>query len=263
MTREELIKEVSDRLVAAGFESAGFEARQMCFDIGFEATEDGIKTVHERLERRLGHEPLQYILGEWEFCGLPFKVGRGVLIPRQDTEALVERVLPLIKGGKRRVLDLCAGSGCIGIALERLGGAEVTALEKSREALKYLKENIKLNGSKLRAIEGDVFDEPLRESFDIIVGNPPYIRREVLKELSPEVLNEPETALDGGEDGLVFYRRIAGVWKSALNDGGYLAFEIGYDQQPYVTEIMKQNGFKNVEAYKDLAGQPRVVIGQI
>lgn len=263
MTRDELFKEVFGSLTQAGFESAAFEARQMCFDIGVNATEDEIKTVRERLERRLKHEPLQYILGEWEFCGLPFKVGPGVLIPRQDTETLVERVLPLIKGGRRRVLDLCAGSGCIGIALERLGGAEVTAIEKSREALNYLKENIKLNGSRLKLSEGDVFAEPLKEEFDIIVSNPPYIKQEVLKELSPEVLNEPMAALDGGEDGLIFYRRIAERWKSALKDGGYLAFEIGYDQQASVTDIMKSNGFKNVKAYKDLAGQPRVVIGQI
>lgn len=265
MNKEELLRSVAARLSENGFESAVFEAAQLCLDINKfgEVSETAVKDVFSKVERRLKHEPLQYILGEWEFCGLTLKVGRGVLIPRQDTETLVETLLPVVKSGKTEVADLCAGSGCIGIALEKLGGAKVTMLEKSRDALKYLKENVRLNGCSAEVLEYDVLGEPLDRKFDIIVSNPPYIRREVIKTLSTEVGFEPTEALDGGDDGLIFYRYIANNWKKALNEGGYIAFEIGFDQEKEVCEIAEKAGFKDVTCRRDLCGQPRVVTGHI
>lgn len=268
MTQSELIKKLAAALDSAGFESARFEATQIaeavCGHGSDGVTHTQADAAEQMLQKRLQNEPLQYILGEWEFCGLPFKVGKGVLIPRQDTETLVETALPILKNGGKNVLDLCAGSGCIGIALEKLSGATVKMFEKSGDALKYLNENIALNGSSAEVFEFDVLGEPPANiKADMIVSNPPYIRREVLDTLSPEVKCEPTMALDGGEDGLIFYRHIANNWKKVLNIGGHLIFEIGFDQADEVTEIMRQAGFSDVVCKKDLCGQPRVVLGHI
>ncbi len=268
MTYEQLIESLTLRLKNDGFESARFEATQIAKAVCGECTSDTLietKTVSDvgyLLSRRIHHEPLQYVLGEWEFYGLPFKVGRGVLIPRQDTETLVETALPLVKMGHKTVLDLCAGSGCIGITLAKLGDAEVTLVEKSREAMKYLKQNVELNRVSATVVEYDVLGTPPKGAVDMIVSNPPYIRSKVVGTLSPEVKCEPRMALDGGEDGLVFYRAIANNWKSVLKDGGYLLFEIGYDQRDEVVEIMKNAGYSDVTCIKDLCQNPRVVMGR-
>ena len=267
MNSEQLIAHVIKLLKATGFDSARFEANEIviaCFgECPWNTEVDPLRLekVDEMLNRRLKREPLQYILGEWEFYGLPFKVGSGVLIPRQDTEVLIETVLPLIKQGDR-VFDLCAGSGCIGITLAKLGKAEVTLFEKSNEALGYLKQNVELNGVKAEVLQYDVLGKPFDGVADMIVSNPPYIKTEVVKALEPEVKCEPEMALDGGEDGLIFYRHIANEWKSCLNDGGYLAFEIGFDQGNEVCDILRQAGYKDVNCIKDLSQNDRVVIGR-
>ena len=151
MTKEQLIAELTARLKNNGFESARFEATQIVNSIcskcisTTEMSPELVALAESKAELRLKHEPLQYILGEWEFFGLPFRVGPGVLIPRQDTETLVETALPLINKSRNRVFDLCAGSGCIGIALAKLSGAKVTFFEKSDDALPYLEENIRLH----------------------------------------------------------------------------------------------------------------------
>ena len=264
MTKHDLIKLVAEKLKNAGIQSADFEARQLTLDIK-ELNNEALKTVEMRLNRRLNHEPSQYILGEWEFYGLPFKVGEGVLIPRPDTETLVEAALPILRSKiKPTVLDLCAGSGCIGIALAKQLTATVIFLEKSKKAIKYLNENLVLNGVKAEVMECDILNMPkLDFKADMLVSNPPYIKTKVIDELEPEVKREPKMALDGGEDGLRFYRYIASEWKKALNEGGYLVLEIGFDQGEEVKKILQDEGFLDVSCKKDLSGLDRVVLGHI
>ena len=268
MTKEQLINHLFEQLKSNGFESARFEANEIVRSVctsglsDVEMTSEQVELARSRLELRLKHEPLQYILGEWEFYGLPFKVGSGVLIPRQDTETLVETVLPLIEKGKTRVFDLCAGSGCIGITLAKLGGAKVTFFEKSCEAIGYLEQNLRLNNVDATVLQYDVLGQPYNGKADIIVSNPPYIKTVVLNSLDTEVKYEPSMALDGGEDGLDFYRHISTAWKPSLETGGYLAFEIGFDQGDAVQEIMRSAGFSDVTFKKDICGHDRVVTGR-
>ena len=271
MTRAELIEALASRLADAGIESSRFEAGQMVSTVAgrgmsdAEVTDEQLEQIKQMVNLRLKHQPLQYILGEWEFCGFPITVGNGVLIPRQDTETLVETAIPILKKSQSRyVLDLCAGSGCIGIALAKLADAKVTFVEKSGDALKYLKKNLQLNGVSAKVLQSDVLLSPHDNlKADMIVCNPPYIRSEEIATLQPEVRFEPTLALDGGEDGLIFYRSITEKWKTALNSGGYLVFEIGFDQRGEVCDIMRKAGFRDVECKNDLCGQPRVVLGHI
>ena len=268
MNKERLTLEIAQSLKQNGFQSARFEAKEIVNCVlgeclwNTEVTPEQLERIEKMLERRLKNEPLQYILGEWEFFGLLFKVGQGVLIPRQDTETLVETALPLITPDRNRVFDLCAGSGCIGITLSKLGKADVTLFEKSEDAFEYLEQNISLNGVNVQALQYDVLGKAFDKTADMIVSNPPYIRTEVVKTLEPEVKCEPMMALDGGEDGLIFYRHIANEWKSCLTEGGYLIFEIGFDQGQEVCEILKNAGYKEVKCIKDLGNNDRVVIGR-
>lgn len=254
-----LEQKVALELKKNGCDAAGFEARQIVASATSAAEAETM--LNERLKRR----PLQYILGEWEFYGLPFKVGEGVLIPRPDTEIAVETAIKLLNGRQRaKVLDVCAGSGCIGIALGVHCNAEVTFLEKSPEALRFLRENLKLNQMNAVVLERDVLADGLGVSEqDLIISNPPYIKTEVIPTLEPEVQTEPLMALDGGEDGLVFYKRITELAVKALGDGGYLVFEIGYDQSDEVSKILRQNGFTDINCVKDYGGNDRVVVGKI
>lgn len=214
------------------------------------------------LKRRQGI-PLQYILGRWWFYKSEFLVGEGVLVPRQDTETLVEAALELIRDIKApRVCDLCAGSGCIAISIAGdRQDATVTAVEKYPAAYSYLEQNIKLNNaSNVTPKLYDVLNEPFGK-YNLIVCNPPYIPSGDEKELSKEVLNEPHTALFGGEDGLYFYREISKNWKQSLVSGGILAFEVGINEAEAVAEILKTNGFTNIGFKNDLIGIQRVVFG--
>ena len=221
------------------------------------------KDIEEIVSKRQQGTPLQYILGKWWFYKYEFLVCEGVLIPRQDTETLVEAALDFIKDKKAPgVCDLCSGSGCIAIsiALER-ADAEVTAVEKYRDAYGYLKKNVEYNKAQnVKAVQYDVLDKPFGE-YDLIVSNPPYIKNEDKKELAREVLNEPHTALFGGDDGLYFYKEITKKWKSTLKDGGILAFEVGINEDMAVAEILRQNGFTNIGFKSDLIGIQRVVFG--
>jgi release factor glutamine methyltransferase len=225
-----------------------------------------VEGLKKAVEKRISGYPLQYIVGMWEFYGYPVYVGEGVLIPRQDTEALVEAVIEAA-GEAPVIADLCSGSGCIAIALEKeIPNSKVYAVEKSEEALSYLNKNIKLNSSKIKLIRGDVLDSDVLENFgliDIIVSNPPYITGEAMKSLQKEVTYEPEIALDGGVDGLYFYRGITVLWKNKLKKNGILAYEVGIDQEFDVAEILTQNGFSEVEFKKDFSGITRVVYGKL
>ena len=228
-----------------------------------EATE---RDLTERAERRLAGEPLQYILGEWEFFGLPFAVGQGVLIPRPETEQLVELVLSHLEGQEKpKVLDLCAGSGCIGITVaKQRGNAAVTLLEKSDEAFAYLLENIAKNQvNNTTAIRGDLFTDHgrLNAPFDAIVSNPPYIRSAEIASLQLEVRQEPAMALDGGADGLTFYRAIAEHYAPLLTEDGFLAVEIGEEQGQAVREIFDDR-FDCVTVIKDYSGLDRMVFAK-
>ncbi len=219
--------------------------------------------IDEIAEKRRQGIPLQYIFGKWWFYKSEFLVGKGVLIPRQDTELLVETGLELAKNIKSpKICDLCSGSGCIAISLAKeLADAEVTAVEKYDGAYKFLLKNIKHNSAdNVKAVKADVTKESFGK-FDLIVSNPPYIPEGDLKDLSREVLNEPHTALFGGEDGLYFYRVIAKNWKNTLSFGGVLAFEVGIKEADEVAEILKDEGFENISFKYDLIGIQRVVFG--
>lgn len=225
-------------------------------------TQDAQKEYEIAVQKRAEHIPLQYIIGEQEFMGLRFKVNSNVLIPRQDTETLVEQVLKIVKPGMK-VLDLCTGSGCVLISVLK-NAPELTGMgsDISKTALLVAKENAKLHEVDAEWVRSDLFDN-ITETFDVIMANPPYIPTGEILLLMPEVRDfEPENALDGGADGLDFYRKIAGQVKDYLNPGGYVYMEIGYDQGEAVSELMRNAGFTEVEVIKDLARNDRVVKGK-
>lgn len=209
-------------------------------------------------ERRI---PLQQITGEQEFMGLSFYVNEHVLIPRQDTEILVEETAKFLRDGMQ-FLDLCTGSGCILLSLLHLKpGVEGTGVDLSPEALKVAEKNRERLGAKAALIQSDLFDK-IEGAFDVIVSNPPYIKRAEIETLMDEVrLHEPYMALDGHEDGLYFYRKIAEEAPKYLRAGGGLFLEIGCDQGACVAELLRQQGFADVKVVKDLAGLDRVVEG--
>ena len=218
--------------------------------------------LKELVRRRMGHEPLQYLLGEWDFFGRTFAVGPGVLIPRADTEPLAEACLELLKGTEHpRVLDLCAGTGCIGItlALER-PDAEVWAVEKSPEAYRYFQRNNEAYGGCVQGILGDALEpEIVSGSFDLIVSNPPYLTRAEMEDLQPEVAREPAMALYGREDGLFFYRECSKMYPSRLKSGGMLAFEIGQGEEDAVCGFLAESGMISICQKRDLHGIIRVI----
>lgn len=212
-------------------------------------------------KRALGY-PLQYIMGEWEFYGRSFLVGDGVLIPRADTETLIDAVLERSKGmpPPLNILDLCSGSGCIAITLSKeIKNSNVYALEIDKNALSYLKQNIEKHDCRVTIIEGDALSYRTNKQFDVIVSNPPYLTRADMESLQQEVTYEPSVALYGGEDGLDFYRRITEHWKKTLKKGGLMAFEIGMGQEYDVAEIMSNNCLISTCASTDMCGIIRVV----
>ena len=223
--------------------------------------EEQVSEYEIALKKRAEHVPLQYIVGETEFMGLKFKVNSSVLIPRQDTETLVEEALKVITPGMR-VLDLCTGSGCIIVSiLHNVADVEGYAIDISKQALNVAKENAKLNGVAVNFERSDLFDN-VTGTFDVIVSNPPYIPSLEVVKLMPEVGSfEPLEALDGKEDGLYFYRKIAEEAPKYLRAGGGLFLEIGCDQGACVAELLRQQGFADVKVVKDLAGLDRVVEG--
>ena len=214
-------------------------------------------------QKRAEHLPLQYILGKWNFMGFEFKVGEGVLIPRDDTEVLVGLCLDYLKNSNgKTALDLCAGSGAISVALDKLANADVTAVELSDKAYNFLLENIK--GTNIKPHKGDIFEcyrDFEAKSFDLIASNPPYIKTDEIETLQTEVGYEPKTALDGGADGLDFYRAIARRWTPLLKSGGAMAFELGEGQAEYVGGLMADHGYINIKTAKDLGGTDRAIIG--
>lgn len=220
------------------------------------------------VDRRLKGEPLQYLLEEWEFLGLPFFVGPGVLIPRPETELLAETALSILKScSAPSLLDLCSGSGCLPIALGHFRpDAKVWGVEVSADAIDYFHRNLDRNRTdNVTAVLGDVFSLPkeiMKRRYQVITANPPYIRRDVLPTLQEEVQKEPRLALDGGEDGLDFYRRLPEICHTLLVFGGALLLEIGEDQGEAVRALMTAAGYQAVTVKKDLSGLDRVVVGR-
>ena len=274
MTIEQLKKQGSDCLRAADIAEADLDAAylleyvlhidRMTFllDREKEVSLEDANRYMEQIEIRAKHIPLQHITGEQEFMGYSFKVNEHVLIPRQDTEVLVEQVAKLADG--KRVLDVCTGSGCIILSLDKLCNlTKAVGVDLSTEALKVARENGNRLAGSVEWIESDLFTN-VTGTFDIIVSNPPYIETKVIDGLMEEVrCHEPMMALDGGEDGLYFYRKIVEESGKYLSDNGYLCFEIGYNQGEEVKTLMENAGFRDCQVIKDLAGLNRVVMGHL
>ena len=249
-------------LETGGIPDAGIEARWIC--------EDALDEVQalQIAERRAKHEPLQYLLGKWEFYGLDFYVGEGVLIPRADTETLVDAVLSRCHvGSGDEIADLCCGSGCIAVALQvHLEDARVCGIELSPKAWEYARKNAALHAPFMKIFCANVLDPTTAAQFHglaAITCNPPYLTREDMESLQAEVRHEPELALGGGDDGLRYYREITALWKDSLRPGGMLFYEVGIYQAGDVAGILRENGFTQVKVIQDLNGIDRVVCGQV
>ena len=280
-TYNDLYLDARKALKSAGVEQAQLEARELlCFASGKGRAEflrdltlyasDGVeKRFRGLLERRLKGEPVAYLIGEWEFYGLTLDITRDVLIPRPDTETLVERGILFARNFPEgaRVLDLCAGSGCIGLAIaDNCPNTHVILAEWSEDALRVCRQNIRRIGLTRQAdpVQVDALEPPPRllRDFGLILCNPPYIPTLEVGRLDPSVRDyEPHIALDGGEDGLKFYRAVAKKWKRALKSGGKLIFEVGYDQAPAVEYILAENGYQDIQTTLDPGMHWRVVEG--
>lgn len=236
----------------------------------YELNHKEIEEFYRLLTLRKNKMPIKYMLGECEFMGLSFYIREGVLIPRPDTEILVECAMEEIKKNKfKDICDVCCGSGIIGITIAKLlKDVSVKSSDISHTAYEVTRENIKRLdvGERVQVVESDLLSKFIenKDRFDVIVSNPPYIRKNVIGTLMEDVKNfEPYEALCGGEDGLDFYREITSQSLKLLNNGGMLLFEIGYDQKDSVSNLLKENGFVEVECLKDLAGKDRVIKGKI
>ncbi len=280
-TYNNLYLDTRKRLRAHGVEMAQLEARELvCFaadktreqffrDLPLYASKEVEEKVEELTQRRLAGEPVAYIIGEWEFYGLPLDISRDVIIPRADTETLAERAILLAKaaGEGARVLDLCAGSGCVGLAVAaNAPNCRVVLADLSEGALRICKQNVRRNNlnARVTCVQADALAAPAASlwDFDVIACNPPYIPHKELPDLDISVKDyEPWGALDGGLDGLDFYRAISANWGTALRLGGSLIFEVGMGQAPAVEQIMAQNGFENIVTHQDPRGVWRVVEG--
>ena len=264
----------TNRLRQAGIEAPGFELdlllETFCFvskkdrllDPERELDQEKLEQMQMVLSRREEGEPLQYLLGWWEFYGRRFSVGPGVFIPRADTERLVEEALKELKSvSSPRIADLCAGSGCIGltVACER-PDAQVSLLELSPQAMDYCKKNRDVLAPRCMVSQADVLkDTAGLEQLDAVLSNPPYIPSAELCTLQREVRKEPCMALDGSADGLRFYREIPALWKKTIKPGGLLLLEIGFDQAMPVCDLLKEAGFEEIRVAKDYGGNDRVI----
>lgn len=234
-----------------------------------EISENIIQEFENKLEKLKENMPIQYIINNQEFYGLNFYVDENVLIPQPDTEILVEECISIAKNNLKdikkniKILDLCTGSGVIGVSLAKnIEESEIILSDISEKALEIARKNVEMNNVKIKIINSDLFKN-INEKFDIIVSNPPYIETKTIASLSEEVKKEPILALDGGEDGLDFYRKIAKEARNYLTPCGYLALEIGYNQKDSVEKILKQNNYSNIYSKKDLGGNDRIIIATI
>ena len=282
-TYNNLYLDTRQRLREAGVEGAQLEARELLCHAAGKSREQFYRDmalyapdpVEEKLaalvERRLAGEPVAYLIGEWEFYGLTLDVTPDVLIPRMDTEVLAERAILLARaaGEGARVLDLCAGSGCVGLAVAaNVPTCRVVLADISEAALKICKGNVRRNelNARVTCVQADALQKPDAAlwDFDVIACNPPYIPTGDLAGLDVSVRDyEPRSALDGGADGLDFYRAIAAQWGSALRLGGSLLFEVGINQAMDVAALLERSGFEDIQSTQDTQGIPRVVEGVV
>ena len=251
--------------------AAGKTVQQLLRDLSLYTTQPVEDKVNGYVERRLSGEPVAYISGDWEFYGLPMKVTKDVLIPRPDTELLVDLVKQALTGWKMdaRVLDLCCGSGCITCAVgHELPATKLVAVDLSASALELCRTNIALNRLNTRVIcmQADATASPPLGigSFDLIVSNPPYVKTDEIGELDRSVKDyEPVWALDGGKDGLRFYKAIIKYWKSLLRPDGLLIFEVGEGQAQEVADMLLAGGFASTSIHQDARGVDRAVVGRM
>jgi release factor glutamine methyltransferase len=299
MTALEKLRNVKEFLTGLGIDDANREAeliishclgvdRVMLYKDNPDVPRDAILEIDRFIRRREKREPIQYILGYADFCGLKIRVGRGVLVPRPETELLVEEAVRTIRreeSGEKgsslyasrfthlRILDLCTGSGCIALALAKaFPDALVYGTEISEIAIGYANKNAETNGIRnVRFLKGNLFEHVQEKletqnsypKFDLIVSNPPYIKSEDIKNLQPEVREwEPAEALDGGEDGLNYYRMIIPVAGNYLGDHGFLILEIGINQAWEIKEMARDAGFQKISVKKDYAGIERILIAE-
>ncbi len=282
-TYNQIFLDARKRLKEYGVEAHSLEARvilanaaeksmeALMRDINLYSATGVEEKVEELMERRLHGEPVAYITGEWEFYGVPLVIKSGVLIPRVDTEVLVDTVVMALKGRKMdaRILDLCSGSGCVGCAIAKtLPATRVVMVDNSKTALELSRENVEKNQllPRVSFMEADAKAMPpmMLGSFDILVCNPPYIPTADIDELDVSVKNyEPILALDGGEDGLDFYRAILKRWKNVVRIGGLMMFEVGINQANAVAQLMRDSGIAEIGFAKDTLGINRVVYGKI
>lgn len=282
-TYNDLYLDVRKGLKKAGIEAASLEARELICaasgktreqffrDLPLYAPDFVQRKLDDLLLRRMQGEPVAYLVGEWEFYGLTLTVNPHVLIPRPDTEVLVERAVCLMQeaGEGSRILDLCAGSGCIGLAVaSHVKECRAVLVDTSPEAVQVCKQNIRRNQliGRVTAFQGDARCEPDPSlwDFDVIACNPPYIPTGDISGLDESVKDyEPHLALDGGVDGLDFYRSISSLWASSLRLGGTILFEVGIGQAAQVKRILEENGYENIRIHRDPAGIPRVLEGHI
>ena len=282
-TYNNLYLDTRQRLREAGVEGAQLEARELLCHAAGKSREQFYRDmalyapdpVEEKLaalvERRLAGEPVAYLIGEWEFYGLTLDVTPDVLIPRMDTEVLAERAILLARaaGEGARVLDLCAGSGCVGLAVAaNVPTCRVVLADVSEAALKICKGNVRRNelNARVTCVQADALQKPDAAlwDFDVIACNPPYIPTGDLAGLDVSVRDyEPRSALDGGADGLDFYRAITARWGSALRLGGSLLFEVGINQAMDVAALLERSGFEDIQSTQDTQGIPRVVEGVV
>ena len=282
ITYNDLYLDVRQRLRESGVEASTLEARELvCFGTGksreelqrdsrLYASPEREAQVRRLVERRMAGEPVAYLIGEWEFYGLPLDISQDVLIPRADTEVLAEQAIAYIQTlGECRVLDLCAGSGCVGLAIaSQAPQARVVLGEIDDSALKICRQNIRRNSLSARVmpIQMDAREKPARSlgEFQCIVSNPPYIPTGDIAGLEASVRDyEPHMALDGGADGMDFYRSIAEQWKETLTPGGRIYFEVGIGQADAVLRLMRSQGFGDLQIIKDHHKIPRVVLGTL
>lgn len=280
MTVKEAYKKTELCLKKAGCDSPAFDAMCMVeavfgidragliIDGGKTAETQKLNELEAMCNRRINFEPLQYIIGKWQFMGLDFFVGDGVLIPRDDTEVVVNCCTDFLKkSDSKNIIDLCSGSGAIAVSLKNLFPHScVTAVEKADKAFHYLQKNIEHNGGGVTAVQGDIFDcanSFADGEFDLIISNPPYIISDEIDSLQKEIAFEPRLAFDGGSDGFDFYRAITSKWSKKLKQGGMLAFELGENQFETVKAYMQENGFENIKGYYDLGGIIRAINGTL